>query len=139
MIFTSSNTLEDDVKAQLRDLYTNSKIEFRDADTAHLNDEYVFGMERAGRVLRFITTTEEFYEWLHYVLASIWGPKPFIDENFSLFNLPDELLALKYSSGTMCPEIPPELADSLTYDRQGRFNMESSYLMGARLVVHNAK
>ena len=49
-----------EVKDELRDFFKDSLIEFRDDDVAHLADEYVFGLEAAGRVLRFITSIEEF-------------------------------------------------------------------------------
>ena len=139
MIFTSSSTMSDEMKEELREFFSDSLIEFRDDDVAHLDDEYVFGLERAGRVLRFVTDVDEFHTWLRYVLTSIWGPKTIIDENFSLLEVPDEAIFLKFKSDTMCPDIPDSLQDVLEYDNVGRFNMDSTYMMGARLVVNNAK
>ena len=72
------------------------------------------------------------------MLASIWGPKTIVDENFSLLEVPDEAVLLKYKSDTICPDIPDSMQDVLTYTNAGRFNMDSTYLMGVRLVVHNS-
>lgn len=138
MIFTTSKTLSPESKDELRDFYTSSKIGFRNPEVTTLDDEYVFGMERSGRVLRFIKDSDDYEKWLKFVLTSIWGPKTIIDENFGLYNMPNDELILKFKSDSMCPDIPPSMQDSLTYSHAGHFNMDSNYIMGARLVVSNA-
>ena len=43
------------------------------------------------------------------MLASIWGPKTIVDENFSLLEVPVDAVLLKYKSDTICPDIPDSM------------------------------
>ena len=114
-------------------------MKFRDPKIAQLDDEYVFGLERAGQVLRYITDVEEFYEWLGFVLRGVWGPKEIGNDSLLHADKLNEQVKAVMSSKEMCPEIPDELKSVLTYDKPGLFDMDANYIMGARLAVRNAK
>ena len=136
LILSSSPNVSQEDKEALHAFYQDADIEFRDPKDVQMEEFYVFGLERAGRVLRFIKRPEDFMKWLRFILMNIWGPKDYIDDIHGDF---DEIFGLteKYNQETMCPDLSEQ--PLLTYDRSGLYMMDSAYVMGARLVVTNAE
>lgn len=134
MDFSNVDNLSPNELNKLKNFYNTanfkpSLVEDKDIKDIKDADEKAVGEERYGRILRQITSPDDFYIWLKYMMYMMYGPL----ENVQAFIeiTPKDLYQKLDVDKTFC-----HVGNT---SNSKKLMMHTNYVMGSRLVVNAAK